>query len=441
MEKLYLFDNLDLTDIFEHIHNMEQLRRAFKAVKAKKGAPGVDGQTIEEFEENLEEELKNLSEEVRNWTYKPKPVKRVELAKPGGKGVRKIGIPCVRDRVLQQSIKISIEWKYEQKFSDSSFGFRPERSQHQAIKEAQKHVKEGYEWIVDIDLEKFFDKIPQDRLMTKLAEEIKDKRALRLIGLTLRSGIMDNGGNIIASEEGTIQGSPLSPLLSNIYLDELDKELEKRGHRFCRFADDANIFCRSKRAAERIMKSISKYIEKRMKLKVNKEKSKVAKSDRVTFLGMTIVDGEIAISRKSLKRANGKVRELIPRKGKETLRELIDSVNKWLRGWYEYVKITEYPAQIKKIEAHIRRRLRAKIIKQKTKNRRKYLAKYLYKQGIKAKHVIKAVYKTGKIWAMSKMHALNQAFPPEWFKEKGLITPSENNLPHWNDLKKWIVLL
>ena len=440
MEQLYLFDNLDLTNIFEYIGNISQLRRAFKAVKANKGAPGVDGQTIEEFEENLEEEIKKLSEEIQNWTYRPQPVKRIEIPKPGGAGVRKIGVPCIRDRILQQSIKMSIEWKYEQQFSEASFGFRPGRSQHQAIKEAQRHVKEGYEYVVDIDLEKFFDKIPQDRLMSKLAEVIKDKRILKLIGMTLRSGVLDVTGNLIPSEDGTTQGSPLSPMLSNAYLDELDKELEKREHRFCRFADDCNIFCKSKRAAERVMKSITKFIEKKMKLKVNQKKSKVAKSEKVTFLGITIVRGSIAISKKLIKRANGKVRKLTPRNGSDSIENLIEKVNKWLQGWYEYVKITEYPAQIKKIEAHIRRRLRAKLVKQKQKNKRRYLAKFLYRQGIKARHVIKAVYKTGKIWAISKTYAIEQAFTPSWFKEKGLITPSENKLSHWKDLKKWIVL-
>ena len=223
-------------------------------------------------------------------------------------------------------------------------------------------------------------------------------------------------------------------------MDELDKELERRGHRFCRYADDANIFCKSQKAAERVMASITKFIEKRLKLKVNKKKSKTTKSKNTKFLGMTIVEGKIAISKRLLTRANKKVQELIPRNKGRALPDVIKEINMWLRGWYEYVKITEYPAQIKRIEAHIRRRLRAMLIKQKLKRQRKYLAKFLYKQGVKPRLVKKAVYQTGRIWAISKTHALHQVFTPEWFKEKGLITPSENNLPHWLDLKKWIVL-
>jgi RNA-directed DNA polymerase len=439
MEQLYLFDSLELEDIFENISNKSLLRKAFKEVKANKGCAGVDGQTIKEFEENLEEEINKLSEELNNWTYKPKPLKEKKIPKAGNKGERKLGIPSVRDRVVQQAIKMNIEWKYEQEFSESSYGFRPGRSQRKAIEKARSYNEEGYEWVVDIDLEKFFDKIPQDRLMTKLAKNIKDRKVLRLIGMILRSGIMTEEKEILAKEEGTTQGSPLSPLLSNIYLDELDKELEKRGHKFCRYADDCNIFCKSKKAATRIMKSITRFIEGKMKLKINKDKSKVEVSEKVVFLGMTIIKGTITISKKLMAKANDKISKLIPRNTNKTMDKLIKEANVWLRGWFEYVKITHYPAQIAKIEAHIRRKLRAKVIKQ--KKRRKNLYRWFVSKGIKKKGAFRDAYKKGETWAMSSTSSINKVLSNRWFENKGLIRPTTKELAHWKPLDCWIALI
>ena len=262
--------------LFEDICSLPALRRSFKDVRRNKGAAGVDGVTIQEFESSLEENLGQLREDIIGWSYKPSPVKGVEIPKPTG-GSRTLGIPCVRDRILQTSIKRVLEPLLDPEFSDSSFGFRRGRSQRSALEQAKRIVNAGKGWTVSLDLAQFFDRINHDRLISRLGKFVEDKRVLRLIGLTLRSGIMRNGVTKY-SPEGSVQGSPLSPLLSNVVLDELDKELERRGHQFCRFADDANVFVSTPRAGERVMQSLTTFIERKLKLKVNKAKSEVASS-------------------------------------------------------------------------------------------------------------------------------------------------------------------
>jgi len=337
----------------EEICETSNLVRAFKLVKRNKGAPGIDGITIEEFETNLLENIQQLRNAVLSWEYKPTPVKRVEIPKSDGKGVRLLGIPIVKDRILHMAIKTVLEPIIDPTFSQSSYGFRPGRNQRQAVQRARDIVSAGSEYVVDIDLSKFFDRINHDRLIYRLKLYIKDARVLRLIGMILRSGIMTEGVVTIPSE-GSVQGSPLSPLLSNVVLDELDKELEKRELQFCRYADDCNIFVKSLKAAERVMDSLKKFIEKKLKLKINEEKSKVAKSDKVKFLAMTIVNGAIAISKKAIDKAMEKVKELIPRRTHLSLERAMVVINKWYQGWASYFKMTQYPAQLKKIEAHIR---------------------------------------------------------------------------------------
>lgn len=277
-------------------------------VKKNKRAPGIDGISIDEFCTNLNEELAQLQQELESWRYKPMPVKRVEIDKPDG-GIRLLGIPTIRDKVVHATLKVLIEPILEQIFSDNSFGFRPKRNQRQAVKAAQKIIKAGKVYTVDIDLSKFFDRINHDRLMTRLGMFIKDKLILRLIGNILRSGVMIDG-IVSPTNEGSVQESPLSPLLSNLVLDELDKELEKRGLEFCRFADNCNIFFKTRRSAQRVMQNISKFIKSKLKLKVYTEKSKATHSRNVKFLGMTIIDVTIAISPKAMKSAMTKARLL-----------------------------------------------------------------------------------------------------------------------------------
>ena len=365
-------------NLFEKLCSTEVLRAAFKTVDKNKGAPGIDGVTIKQFKNNLNEELSIIKQDLVTWNYYPKPVRGIEIPKPSG-GKRLLGIPCIKDRVVQAAIKLLLEPLFEPQFSDNSYGFRPGRNQQQAVKHAQKIIQSGKEFIVDIDLAKFFDRIQHDRLINNLRKTVQDKRILRLIGMTLRSGIMKDG-LIKQSSEGATQGSPLSPLLSNIVLDELDKTLEGRGLEFCRFADDCNIFVRTEKAAKRVMGTVTKLIEKKLKLTVNKDKSKVAKSNKVKFLGMTIIAMTIAISKQSINAAMGKVKELTPRGTHLTLEKNIDKINQWYVGWSAYYRMTQYPAQLMKIEAHIRRRLRSRIVDQ--QKLRRSLANKLISRGI-----------------------------------------------------------
>jgi RNA-directed DNA polymerase len=425
------------SDLFEEICKLGTLREAFKAVKRNKGAPGIDGVTIEKYEENLEENLIQLRTKILNWTYKPTPVKRVEIPKPGGKGIRLLGIPIINDRVLHMAIKIVLEPILDPTFSKNSFGFRPGKNQQQAVRQAQKIVQSGKEYVVDIDLSKFFDRINHDKLIQRLRGHIKDPRILRLIGMILRGGIMIDGVKT-PSEEGSVQGSPLSPLLSNVVLDELDKELEKRNLEFCRFADDCNIFTRTQRSAERIMESIKKFIEKKLKLKINEEKSKTKKSNEVKFLGMTIVEGTIAIAKASYDKAMDKVKTLIPRGTSLPIEKAIQEVNKWYQGWASYFKMTQYPSQLKAIEAHIRRRFRARIIYQQKKKRN--LLALLVKRKIKKKTANKTVYSNRRTWNLSHTSALDRAFKIEWFIKQGQEIMSELNLDHWFGIEKWVKL-
>lgn len=423
--------------LLEKICDIQNLRESFKLVKRNKGAPGIDGITIEKYEHNLEQELGQLRQEVLSWTYKPTPVKRVEIPKPNGKGKRLLGVPIIKDRTLHMAIKRVLEPIWEPLFSDNSYGFRPGRRQRDAVEAAQKIVQSGKTYIVDIDLSKFFDRIHHDRLVHRLGQQIKDKRVLRLIGMILRSGIMSESGVTIPTE-GSVQGSPLSPLLSNVVLDELDRELEGRGLEFCRFADDCNIFAGSEKAGRRIMQSIKKFIEKKLKLKVNEEKSKAAKSDRVKFLGMTIVKGLVAISKIAFNKAMEKVKLLIPRRSHLPIEKTIERFSVWYRGWATYFGMTQFPSQLKALEAHARRRLRARLAVQ--QKRPCFLVRKLVKMGVSLKRAKVTVYSNKGPWRISHTGALEQAFSNRWFTDRGLLIYSDRKFPHWESVTKWVKL-
>jgi len=429
---------IERSDLFEKLCSLEYLLEGFKAVKRNRGSPGVDGVTIDEFGCCLEVELMQLRGELCSWTYKPYPVRRVEIPKPGkDAGVRLLGIPCVRNRVVQAALKMILEPILDLLFSERSYGFRPGRSQRMAVESAQQIVNSGKEYVVDLDLSKFFDRVHHDRLISRLSSIIPDTRILRVVGMTLRSGVMVSDDVVIPSLEGTVQGSPLSPLLSNVVLDELDKELEHRGLDFCRFADDCNIFVRSRIAAERVMKTISCFIENRLKLVVNPVKSKVGRSKDVSFLGMTIIQGTVAISAKSLKTAFGKVKELTMRGTSQSLEETINSINRWYMGWSSYFSMTQYPIQLEMVEAHLRRRLRSRLVDQ--QKRRRYLFNKLVKQGVSRHLAFRTVFSNRGRWSLSHTPAVERAYPNRWFiREMGLKVRSDEHQGHWFDISKWV---
>ena len=424
--------------LFENLCSTLYLGVGFELVRRNHGAPGIDGVSIADFEVNLDKELSQLQQELTTWTYQPTPVRRVEIPKPDGKGVRLLGIPTVRDRVVQTTLKLLLEPIFDPHFSPSSYGFRPGRSQHQAVQAAQQIVNGGKPYVVDIDLSKFFDRIHHDRLIARMGQKISDKRILRLVGIMLRSGVMINGV-VNPSKEGAMQGGPLSPLLSNIVLDELDQELEKRGLEFCRFADDCNIFVKSQKAAERVMATISQFIEKKLKLKVNQDKSKVALSDKVKFLGFTVVNGTIAIAHKALQTAMDKIKALTPRGTHKSLEPTLDKINQWYVGWSNYYSLTNYPSQLHKIEAHIRRRLRSRLVSQ--QKRKQHLYRNLVKRGVPRKQASKTVFSNNQRWMLSNARAVTRAYPNSWFINlKGQEIRSDRKLAHWFEVSQWIRL-
>lgn len=417
----------DTKRLFEKLCQLEILHEGYKAVRKNKGAPGIDGIAVDMYGSRLNEELGELKKELESWTYRPKPVRGVEIPKPLG-GVRQLGIPCVRDRVVQASLKLLLEPILDPTFSDHSYGFRPGRNQVQAVKSAEALVRSGKKFVVDIDLAKFFDRIHHDRLISRLGLFIADKRILRLVGLTLRSGVMKNG-LVTVSREGSVQGSPISPLLSNVVLDELDKELERRKLTFCRFADDCNIFVGSQAAADRVMKAISQYIEEHLKLAVNREKSHTGESQQVKFLGMTILGkAGMAISAQSMVKAMEKVSELTPRGTHLTMEKSIVKINQWYRGWSNYYGMTRFPFQLNLIEMHIRRRLRARIVVQ--HKRRRNLYDKLRKRGI-SHRTAAVVYANKRTWALSISRAMHFAYPNKYFARQGLYAIAERGDSHW----------
>ena len=426
----------DQRSLYERLCCKNTLEQGFKAVKRNKGAPGMDGVAIDQFECCLDVELSKLSSELKSWTYKPMPVRRVEIPKPGkNAGVRLLGVPCTRDRVVQATLKILLEPILDPTFSDRSYGFRPGRNQRQAVESIQRIVQSGKEYVVDIDLSKFFDRVNHDRLINRLKKDISDNRILRIIGTILRSGVLIDG-HVEVTLEGTVQGSPLSPLLSNVVLDELDKELERRGLEFGRFADDCQIFVKSLKSAERVMGNISRFIENKLKLVVNREKSKVAHIHDVKFLGMTIIDGRIVISGKSMNRAMEKIKELTPRGTHLKLERAIEEINKWYVGWSSYHRMTQYPAQFKTLEAHIRRRLRSRLVGQ--QKRRRHLFNKLVRRGA-SKKAAALVYSNKGRWALSYSFVVANAFSIKWFADQmGLKIRSNEKHPHWFSLDQFV---
>lgn len=371
----------DQLRLLEEILERDNMKRAIKRVIQNKGAPGVDGMTVRKIKRYLKRHWTKIEQSLLEGTYTPMPVRRKEIPKPGG--VRLLGIPTVLDRVIQQAIAQVLTRTWDHSFSEYSFGFRPGRSQHGAVYQYQDYVKSGLRYVVDIDLSKFFDRVNHDRLMARMATRVKDKRVLKLIRSFLTAGVMIAGLEH-TTQEGTPQGGPLSPLLSNIVLDELDKELEKRGLCFVRYADDCVIFVGSKRAGDRVMGSISRYIEKKLRLKVNREKSAVGRPWERKYLGFCVTNSrknpKIRIHWKSIKRFKERVREITARGRGRSIRQIINELKRFMTGWWNYYGISESYNRLRPLPHWVRRRLRAVIWKH-WKNRRTRVRELL-KRGV-----------------------------------------------------------
>jgi group II intron reverse transcriptase/maturase len=410
-------------DLLSIICSQSNLHRAIKQVRRNKGSAGIDRMTTEEFIEWYTQNGEELIKSLLAGRYQPSPVKGVAIDKPDG-GKRLLGIPTVKDRVIQQAIYQVLSPLYDVDFSESSYGFREGRNAHQALAKSRSYVAEGRSIVVDIDLEKFFDRVNHDRLMHKLSLKIEDKVLLKLLRKYLQSGILA-GGMISQRIEGTPQGSTLSPLLSNIVLDELDKELEKRGHRFCRYADDCNIYVRSEKAGERVMQSISHYIESVLKLKVNRKKSKVGKSYECKFLGHIVLqNGELGIAPQNLKRLKDKIREVTKRNRGKSFATIVAELNTMLPGWLNYFRNAKMRKHVERLGEWIRHRLRSYRLKQ---CKRAYTIKqFLSNLGI-AERSAWLVACSGKgWWRLSATQQAQQAMTNKWFAEQGLFNLAEN---------------
>lgn len=412
----------------EAVVTWDNLMKAFEHVEANQGAPGPDRQTIEQVREQLPEILPRLQTELLKGEYGPGMIRRVWISKSGG-GQRGLGIPDVIDRWIQQAVYQILSPHYEPTFHASSHGFRPGRSCHSAITEAFKYVEEGYEWVVDLDLEKFFDLVCQDRLISRLEQKVKDRKLTRLIRRMLKAKVVLPDGVVIDTEAGVPQGGPLSPLLSNIVLDELDWELDRRGHHFVRYADDCNIYVRSERSGHRVMASITRFIDKRLRLKVNASKSAVARPEKRHFLGFRLrrnpEDGtvEVLLSKRSKERIDKRIRELTPRNWGQSLRDCIRQVNVYLQGWAEFFHIcSEAELQtLRGLDGHIRRRLRALLLKQWKRKRTR--VQRLIRLGVRPKTAWNVVYKgRRRLWALSHAPAVERGLRNAFFAERGLVS-------------------
>jgi len=407
--------------LMEEIVSRCNMQKAYNRVVSNKGAAGVDGMTTGHVKGYLQTDWPRIKEELLKGTYHPQPVRKVEIPKPGG-GTRLLGIPTVLDRLIQQAVSQELGPLFDPGFSANSYGFRPGRSAHQAVQAARSAAANGLRWVVDIDLAKFFDRVNHDILMSRVARKIKDKRVLRLIRGYLQAGLFE-GGIITQRGEGTPQGGPLSPLLSNILLDELDKELEKRNHTFCRYADDCNIYVRTRRSAERVMTSITTFLEQRLKLTVNQEKSAVDRPWHRTFLGYGMTSHrtpKLKAGAKALERLKAKVREIV-RKGRgRNLKKVIGELTPVLRGWSNYFKLSEVKKPFEDLDGWLRRKLRGILWRQ--WKRPITRAKKLMHRGLSEERAWRsALNKRGPWWNSGASH-MNQAFDSSFFTKLGLVS-------------------
>jgi RNA-directed DNA polymerase len=407
--------------LMEEICEPENMRKALKRVRGNKGAPGIDGITVEELPGYLRRNWPKHREELLEGTYKPKPARRKEIPKPDG-GKRNLSIPCVLDRLIQQAVLQVLQGRWDPSFSEHSYGFRPGRSQHQAVARAQEYIAAGNRIVVDLDLEKFFDRVNHDILMGRIAKREKDKRVLKLIRAFLNAGVAMEDGVVIPTEEGTPQGGPLSPLLSNLMLDDLDRELERRGHCFVRYADDCNVYVRTERAGQRVMEGVTDFIGKKLKLKVNREKSAVAAPWKRKFLGFSFTSEKAPrrrIALKAQKRFKERVREITQRHRGVSMAKRISELSQYLRGWMAYFGYCQTPSVLTDLDAWIRRRLRCVKWKQWKTCKSRY--KGLRKLGLSGLDLHMLACCSRGPWPVSQYSLLRRVLPNSYFDSLGLL--------------------
>jgi RNA-directed DNA polymerase len=408
--------------LMEEVLRRENVHRAYKRVVRNAGAPGVDGMTVDELMPWCREHWARVREELLCGRYHPQPVLRVEIPKPGGSGVRLLGIPTVVDRLIQQALLQALHPIFDPGFSDSSFGFRPGRSTHQAVLRARQHMRAGFRWVVDMDLEKFFDRVNHDTLMSRVARKVRDKRVLLLIRRFLQAGVLVDGA-VSPRSEGTPQGGPLSPLLSNVLLDELDKELEQRGHRFVRYADDCNIYVQSKAAGERVLASLERFLSKRLRLKVNRDKSAVDRPWNRTFLGYTVTNlrkAQLRISPKAVSRVKEKIRRITASSRGRSMRSVLKELAPVLRGWVAYFRLARNDKLLGKLDQWLRRRLR--VIQWRHWKTPRTRLRRLKAAGVHDVVAAMAAYSGRGPWACSAMGAINTAMSNRTLESMGLVS-------------------
>ena len=412
--------------LMEAVVGRENMWSALKRVEANKGAPGVDEMPVSDLRGYLREHWPRLKEELLDGRYLPSPVRKVEIPKPGGKGVRQLGIPTVLDRLIQQALHQVLQPIFEPGFSDHSYGFRRGRSAHDAVLQARAYVAEGRRWVVDLDLEKFFDRVNHDLLMSRVARKVGDKRVLKLIRRYLQAGIMDEG-LVQSRTEGTPQGGPLSPLLSNILLDDLDRELERRGHAFCRYADDCNIYVRTRRSGERVMASMTGFLAKRLKLKVNQAKSAVDRPWNRKFLGYSMTwhqEPRLKVAPESVERFKAKLTDLFRQgRGRNLGRFIRDDLGPVLRGWINYFRLAEVKGVFEELDQWVRHHLRCILWRQWKRTLAR--ARNLMRLGLDEERAWRSAANGHGPWWNSGASHLNQAFPKRFFDALGLVALSD----------------
>ena len=411
----------ETSSLMGKILSRENMQAAFKRVVSNKGAAGIDGMRVDGLGEDLKQKWSCIREQLLAGEYCPQAVRQVEIPKPGGRGMRTLGIPTVLDRLIQQALHQQLMPLFDPHFSENSYGFRPGRSAQQAVQAARRHVADGNRWVVDLDLEKFFDRVNHDILMSRVARTVKDKQVLRLIRRYLQAGLLE-GGVVSPRQEGTPQGGPLSPLLSNILLDEFDKELEARGHRFCRYADDCNIYLQTRRSAERVMASVSRFLEERLKLKVNRSKSRVDRPWNRSFLGYSMSFHKaprLKVAPASVKRHKQKVKGILRRGRGRKLATVIEELRPVIRGWLNYYRLAEIKRHFEELDQWLRRKLRCILWRQWKRPRTR--ARKLVQRGLAKVQAFRSAYNGRGPWWNAGASHMHLACPASYLSKAGLV--------------------